>query len=548
MTAFDSGVNIFTSLGGITPGPDGNLWFAAGNGIGVINTSGAAQPPFTAGITKAPSKIVAGPDGNLWFSEIANPDEDQFIARITPTGTVTEYRVPARPNDIAVGPDGKIWFTLTPAGLTRPTPERSGARPEGGRPGRDHHLLQRRHHQPARRPRAGPDGNLWFTGGFESKVGRITTAGSVTEFPSVGGFGAMTAGPDGNLWFTEFANRIGRVTTALDPMRFNDRARIAVPTAGSATPYPAKIGVAGLVGTVTEVSVRLNGTFQPLGSDLEVLLVGPQGQKVLLVNGLAGCRPRPAKGEVLTFDDDGVTAPTFVTGVFKPFDVGGTTTFAVPAPAGPYASALSAFDGTSPNGDWELYVNNESGGGGGFITGWSLDIRTTGPPPVQIPGQVVQVPVPGPTRTVVGPATTVTVAGPTVTVPGPTTTVEAPADTTSPRITLGALASRTPQATFRKGLSVRVTPSEPVTLDVTLAAKPRSVTIAAADELLLFDRTFTAAGATTLAVKPSAKTLGRPKKTFRVTLRVVATDRAANRTTITRTITVEPDKKKTKRK
>ena len=548
VTAFDSGVNIFTSLGGITPGPDGNLWFAAGNGIGVINTSGAAQPPFTAGITKSPSEIVAGPDGNLWFTEGANADENQFIARITPTGTVTEYQLPTQPNDLAVGPDGKIWFTLTPPGVPP-----SGA----GKIGRlDPNLPDAQiaasitffsagiTGQPAGIA-AGPDGNLWFDEGFESEVGRITPSGNVTEFPSVGGSGDMTAGPDGSLWFTEFANRIGRVTTALDPMRFTDPARITVPGAGTATPYPAKIGVAGLVGTVTHVSARVNGTFQPHNSDLEVLLVGPQGQNVLLENGLGGIAD--AHGQVLTFDDDGVPASTFVTGLFKPFSVGGTT-FTLPAPAGPYAPALSAFNGTNPNGDWQLYVNNESGFGGGFITGWSLDIQTTGPPPVQIPGQVVQVPVPGPTRTVVGPATTVTVAGPTVTVAGPTTTVEAPADTTSPRITLGALASRTPQATFRKGLRVRVTPSEPVTLDVTLAAKPRTVTIAAADELLLFDRTFTAAGATTLAVKPSAKTLGRPKKTFRVTLRVVATDRAANRTTITRTITVEPDKKKTKRK
>src|SRR5262249_7794479 len=63
---------------------------------------------------------------------------------------------------------------------------------------------------------AGPDGNLWFTE-KTGKVGRITTAGVITEFPlSFSGAAAdIVAGPDGALWFAEFdANKIGRITTA----------------------------------------------------------------------------------------------------------------------------------------------------------------------------------------------------------------------------------------------------------------------------------------------------------------------------------------------
>jgi hypothetical protein len=62
---------------------------------------------------------------------------------------------------------------------------------------------------------AGPDGALWFTERAGNKIGRITTAGVVTnEFtvPTANSspFG-ITAGPDGALWFTEYdANKIGR--------------------------------------------------------------------------------------------------------------------------------------------------------------------------------------------------------------------------------------------------------------------------------------------------------------------------------------------------
>src|SRR4029077_14723934 len=69
---------------------------------------------------------------------------------------------------------------------------------------------------------SGPDGNLWFTEQATNKIGRITTAGSITEFaipgckgPNTGGPTSITAGPDGNLWFTLFfANRIAKMTTS----------------------------------------------------------------------------------------------------------------------------------------------------------------------------------------------------------------------------------------------------------------------------------------------------------------------------------------------
>ena len=56
-----------------------------------------------------PSGITAGPDGNLWFAESAG----NKIGRITPTGAVTEFSLPASSGltGITAGPDGNLWFT-----------------------------------------------------------------------------------------------------------------------------------------------------------------------------------------------------------------------------------------------------------------------------------------------------------------------------------------------------------------------------------------------------------------------------------------------------
>jgi hypothetical protein len=63
---------------------------------------------------------------------------------------------------------------------------------------------------------AGLDGALWFTDNHDNKIGRITTAGTITEFPlptANSSPAGITAGPDGALWFTE-RGKIGRITMA----------------------------------------------------------------------------------------------------------------------------------------------------------------------------------------------------------------------------------------------------------------------------------------------------------------------------------------------
>jgi streptogramin lyase len=129
---------------------------------------------FPTGITPpspfpGPPGITAGPDSNLWFTDGAR------VAKMTTAGKVSPFAVNALYSDLA-------QITV------------------------------------------GPNGNLWFTEFGCDKVGEVTPAGMVSEFPIPGGdttcsvpqFGpeGITAGPDGNLWFTEYrANQVAKMTT-----------------------------------------------------------------------------------------------------------------------------------------------------------------------------------------------------------------------------------------------------------------------------------------------------------------------------------------------
>ena len=187
----------------ITVGPDGALWFTDLSGIGRITTAGVVtQYPVPAGT--GPKGIVTGPDGALWFGD----NGTDAIGRMTTSGTITEYPFPAgcpAVKDIAItpGPDGALWFTLgRPVGSARPRP-RSGA---SRHPGKfTESSIPTSYAAPTGSPRVQTArcGSPRVNG---NKIGRITTSGTVTEYPVPtpnSGLGGIAAGPDGALWFTE---------------------------------------------------------------------------------------------------------------------------------------------------------------------------------------------------------------------------------------------------------------------------------------------------------------------------------------------------------
>jgi virginiamycin B lyase len=202
----------------IVAGPDGALWFtinsSSGDEIGRITTKGRIAT-YSAGLSPGAEvlDIAAGSDGALWFTEYSG----NRIGRITTHGKITEYSKGISPGcepySIAPGPDGALWF----------------AELAGGRIGRiattGKVTEYSRGITPTEEPNdlaAGPDGAIWFTE-YESyashqvrdsKIGRITMSGKITEYSKINpasGPTGIAQGPDGNMWFNASAvDRTGR--------------------------------------------------------------------------------------------------------------------------------------------------------------------------------------------------------------------------------------------------------------------------------------------------------------------------------------------------
>jgi hypothetical protein len=79
---------------------------------------------------------------------------------------------------------------------------------------------------------------------------------------------------------------------------------------------------------------------------------------------------------------------SITTGTYKPTDSGtASDTFSASAPAEPYGSTLSVFNGTNPAGIWSLYVMDDRASNTGSISGgWRLSLEITAPsaPPASL--------------------------------------------------------------------------------------------------------------------------------------------------------------------
>jgi pseudomonalisin len=211
----------------LATGPDGAVWFTAvplaagGDRIGRVTTAGEVTEFSIPGCNDSSQCFLQGiagaPDGAVWFTDVST--QNKSIDRITTAGAVTRFALPDadRGNflpSMTLGQDGALWVL------------EYGFAPKVGRITTSGAITEFQLAADDQPPpyfsvepsiTAGPDGALWYTETGTNRIGRVTMAGKVTEFPVPtprAGLTKIVAGPDGALWFAEAsALKIGRITT-----------------------------------------------------------------------------------------------------------------------------------------------------------------------------------------------------------------------------------------------------------------------------------------------------------------------------------------------
>lgn len=194
---------------------------------------------------------------------------------------------------------------------------------------------------------------------------------------------ASDMGAIGNSWSLTITTTQSVMTTFSNdiPVHCGDGRR------ARALPYASTIPVEGMVGAITDVNVTLSGVTHDNPDDLDILLVGPSGKRILLLSD-AGGTPN-AVNINMTFDDEAeAVVPDdgpLTHGRVRPtnFGIGDTLPdlpeiYPSPPPAGA-ATLASVFNGTRPNGVWKLYIVDDAIKYPGNISfGWSIDITADG--------------------------------------------------------------------------------------------------------------------------------------------------------------------------
>ena len=188
--------------------------------------------------------------------------------------------------------------------------------------------------------------------------------------------------PGGDITYTITATNSGPDSVVFtSTVSLTNSTSIIIPTNGAATPYPSVISVPAL-GSLLDVNVTLVNISHTFPDDIDIILISPDGQNSYLMSDVGF--EFDINNVTLTFDDAAASnlpdATQVTAGTYKPTNFDTPDTFPAPAPAGPYGTLLSTFNGTDPSGDWSLYVMDDVGGDLGSIAGgWSLELTYEAP-------------------------------------------------------------------------------------------------------------------------------------------------------------------------
>jgi hypothetical protein len=192
------------------------------------------------------------------------------------------------------------------------------------------------------------------------------------------------------------ASPAGAVTTT-----FSNPTPITIPagapgtTIGPGDPYPSSIEVSGLQGNVVRLGVTLHDFSHTFPEDVGVVLVAP-GSEALALQNIVGSGT-DATNLTFNFEDGAPPLPdsgALTSGTYKPTAYG-TPSFTPPGPTAQQyrdpggttvgATLAGTFGGASPNGTWNLFVEDlDDIDTGSYAGGWSLHLTTPNTPETTI--------------------------------------------------------------------------------------------------------------------------------------------------------------------
>lgn len=151
--------------------------------------------------------------------------------------------------------------------------------------------------------------------------------------------------------------------------------------------FPSQIGAGSLTGSITNVKVTLKDVSSTFPADLDVMLVAPDGNAVMLMSDAGG--GNDISHVNITFDDSAPTAlpdgtGTITSGSYKPTNLvsgvsGDNDGFPLRVEdVTPSGATLASLDGHHPDGTWRLLVvDDQSGDVSTIAGGWTLSITTS---------------------------------------------------------------------------------------------------------------------------------------------------------------------------
>ena len=226
-------------------------------------------------------------------------------------------------------------------------------------------------------------------------VGETSKTVNVSLCPDIAGESTETV--DLALTSPSAGTSLGAPSTAVLSIvdavsQFRNTTPISVTSGSAGDPYPSSITVSGVPSGIVRIRVTLFDFVPTPGNHVDVLLVGPNGAKYVLMAHVGVSNP-PSGPVTLTFFDGAPNvlpaSSPLTSGTFRPTNCDDVQDFPAPAPPGPYIlpgcdvdrtvaeTLFGTFGGSSANGIWNLYVRDDEGSTGSvvgtFLGGWGIE-------------------------------------------------------------------------------------------------------------------------------------------------------------------------------